>query len=68
MTTPLGTVDQVIREVEFVRERWDSPYILFSDDNFVVDRARTRELLTRMAGPRGERARRRARRRVAPGG
>lgn len=42
------SVDQVIREVEFVRERWDSPYILFSDDNFVVDRARTRELLTRL--------------------
>ena len=28
----------------------------------------TRELIVRMAGPRGERARRRARRRVAPGG
>jgi hypothetical protein len=28
----------------------------------------TRELLVRMAGPRGERARRRARRRVAPSG
>jgi hypothetical protein len=28
----------------------------------------TRELVVRMAGPRGERARRRARRRVAPGG
>ena len=28
----------------------------------------TRELLARMAGPRGERARQRARRRVAPGG
>lgn len=42
------SVDQVIREVELVRERWDSPYILFSDDNFVVDRARTRELLTRL--------------------
>jgi hypothetical protein len=28
----------------------------------------TRELIARMAGPRGDRARRRARRRVAPGG
>jgi hypothetical protein len=28
----------------------------------------TRELIVRMAGPRGERARRRARRRVVPGG
>jgi hypothetical protein len=28
----------------------------------------TRDLIVRMAGPRGERARRRARRRVAPGG
>ncbi|GAA4054747.1 B12-binding domain-containing radical SAM protein [Actinomadura miaoliensis] len=42
------SVDQVIDEVRFVRERWDNPYILFSDDNFVVDRARTRELLRRL--------------------
>ncbi|MFI2369833.1 B12-binding domain-containing radical SAM protein [Streptomyces sp. NPDC018833] len=42
------SIDQVIAEVEGVRERWDSPYVLFSDDNFVVDRNRTRELLTRL--------------------
>jgi radical SAM superfamily enzyme YgiQ (UPF0313 family) len=42
------SIDQVIEEVRFVRERWDNPYILFSDDNFVVDRARTRELLRRL--------------------
>ncbi|GIF41444.1 B12-binding domain-containing radical SAM protein [Actinoplanes xinjiangensis] len=42
------TVDQVIREVEYVQERWDNPYVLFSDDNFVVDRNRTRELLSRL--------------------
>ncbi|MEV8597883.1 radical SAM protein [Streptomyces sp. NPDC052012] len=42
------SIDQVIAEVEAVRDRWDSPYVLFSDDNFVVDRHRTRELLTRL--------------------
>ncbi|MEU1181202.1 radical SAM protein [Streptomyces sp. NPDC005820] len=42
------TVDQVIAEVELVRERFDNPYVLFSDDNFVVDRARTKELLRRL--------------------
>lgn len=42
------SIDEVINEVELVRERWESPYILFSDDNFVVDRARTRELLKRL--------------------
>ncbi|KKK04961.1 radical SAM protein [Micromonospora sp. HK10] len=41
-------LDQVVREIEMVRDRWDSPYILFSDDNFVVDRQRTRELLKRL--------------------
>jgi radical SAM superfamily enzyme YgiQ (UPF0313 family) len=34
--------------VQFVRERWDNPYILFSDDNFVVDRERTKQLLTQL--------------------
>jgi radical SAM superfamily enzyme YgiQ (UPF0313 family) len=42
------SVDQVIEEIRVVRERWDNPYILFSDDNFVVDRGRTRELLRRL--------------------
>ncbi|BBC30430.1 uncharacterized protein SGFS_017240 [Streptomyces graminofaciens] len=42
------TVDQVVAEVELVRERFDNPYVLFSDDNFVVDRNRTRELLKRL--------------------
>ncbi|WP_149823090.1 B12-binding domain-containing radical SAM protein [Streptomyces tailanensis] len=42
------TVDQVVAEVELVRERFDNPYVLFSDDNFVVDRGRTRELLKRL--------------------
>jgi radical SAM superfamily enzyme YgiQ (UPF0313 family) len=42
------SVDQVIREVEYVQERWDNPYVLFSDDNFVVDRNRTKELLSRL--------------------
>lgn len=42
------SVDEVIREVELVRDRWENPYILFSDDNFVVDRNRTRELLRRL--------------------
>ncbi|WP_200304921.1 B12-binding domain-containing radical SAM protein [Streptomyces adelaidensis] len=44
----LKSVDQVIAEVELVRERFDNPYVLFSDDNFVVDRGRTRELLKRL--------------------
>ncbi|MGA8116431.1 MAG: radical SAM protein [Actinocatenispora sp.] len=42
------TIDQVVAEIELIRERWDNPYILFSDDNFVVDRNRTRELLKRL--------------------
>ncbi|MFL6116424.1 MAG: B12-binding domain-containing radical SAM protein, partial [Catenulispora sp.] len=42
------SIDQVVEEVRLVRERWDNPYILFSDDNFVVDRNRTRELLRRL--------------------
>jgi radical SAM superfamily enzyme YgiQ (UPF0313 family) len=42
------SIDQVIKEVQFVRERWDNPYILFSDDNFVVDRERTKQLLTQL--------------------
>jgi radical SAM superfamily enzyme YgiQ (UPF0313 family) len=42
------SIDQVIEEIQLVRERWDNPYILFSDDNFVVDRNRTRELLRRL--------------------
>ena len=41
-------IDQVIEEIRVIRERWDNPYILFSDDNFVVDRNRTRELLRRL--------------------
>jgi radical SAM superfamily enzyme YgiQ (UPF0313 family) len=41
-------IDAVIAEVKMVKERWNSPYILFSDDNFVVDRARTKELLQRL--------------------
>lgn len=41
-------IDAVIEEVKMVKERWDSPYVLFSDDNFVVDRARTKELLQRL--------------------
>ncbi|WP_428266265.1 B12-binding domain-containing radical SAM protein [Haliangium sp.] len=41
-------IDAVIEEVRAVKERWNNPYILFSDDNFVVDRARTKELLQRL--------------------
>ncbi|HWN71327.1 MAG TPA: radical SAM protein [Haliangium sp.] len=41
-------IDAVIEEVRVVKERWNNPYILFSDDNFVVDRARTKELLQRL--------------------
>jgi radical SAM superfamily enzyme YgiQ (UPF0313 family) len=42
------SIDKVIEEIKFIRERWDNPYILFSDDNFVVDRARTKEFLQRL--------------------
>lgn len=41
-------VDKVIEEVVHARDRWENPYILFSDDNFVVDRERTKELLTKL--------------------
>ncbi len=43
------SIDKVIEEIEYARDRWDNPYILFGDDNFVVDRERTRELLQRLA-------------------
>ncbi|MFL5350896.1 MAG: B12-binding domain-containing radical SAM protein [Hyalangium sp.] len=42
------SIDTVIEEIQFILKKWNNPYILFSDDNFVVDRPRTVELLKRL--------------------
>ncbi len=73
--------DDSFEELHRFTERLGIPRRFFQGDHYDLpehlrDRAvelgavpvSTRELIVRMAGPRGDRARRRARRRVAPGG
>lgn len=42
------SIEQVVDEIKHVCERWNNPYILFSDDNFAANRKRTKELLRQL--------------------
>lgn len=43
------TVEQVVREVEMLKEIYPNPYISFSDENMLIDRKWARELLAALA-------------------
>jgi len=44
------SVDRVIKELELLKEKYNSKLILFLDDIFTMDKARTQELCRRMLG------------------
>lgn len=42
------TVEQVLNEVQKIKEIWKRPFIYFTDDNLFVDRKFSKELLTKL--------------------
>jgi radical SAM superfamily enzyme YgiQ (UPF0313 family) len=47
-TLGFKTEDQIVSEIKFVQQRWNNPYILFSDDNFAASPSRTKSLLKKL--------------------